>query len=153
MQTILVFHNLVRWLILVFGVWTVLNAITGLLSNRTYSANDNRSNLLFMIFCDIQLLLGLILYFNNNLFKQLTGNTKAVMKDAALRFFAVEHTLMMLIAIILVHIGRSSVKRAATSNQKHKRMLICFGIALLLILAAIPWPFRTNISRPLFLSF
>ncbi len=153
MQTILVLHNLVRWLILLFGFWAIINAISGLTGKRPYSANDNRSNLLFMIFCDIQLLLGLILYFNNGWFNQLTSNAKVVMKDAALRFYTVEHTLMMILAIILVHIGRSSVKRAATDSQKHKRMLVYFGIAMLLILAAIPWPFRAGIGRPWFMSF
>lgn len=153
MQTILVLHNLVRWLILLFGFGAIINAISGLTGKRPYSANDNRSNLLFMIFCDIQLLLGLILYFNNGWFNQLTSNAKVVMKDAALRFYTVEHTLMMILAIILVHIGRSSVKRAATDSQKHKRMLVYFGIAMLLILAAIPWPFRAGIGRPWFMSF
>ncbi|MBS1927756.1 MAG: cytochrome b [Chitinophagaceae bacterium] len=153
MQTILVLHNLVRWLILLFGFWAIINAISGLTGKRPYSANDNRSNLLFMIFCDIQLLLGLILYFNNGWFNQLTSNAKVVMKDAALRFYTVEHTLMMILAIILVHIGRSSVKRASTDSQKHKRMLVYFGIAMLLILAAIPWPFRAGIGRPWFMSF
>lgn len=153
MQTILVLHSLVRWLILIFGLWAVLNAITGLTAKRVYSVKDNRSNLLFMIFFDIQLLLGLILYFVNPWFKQLTTNTKLVMKDSALRFFTVEHTLLMVIALILVHIGRSSVKRAGTDRQKHKKALIYFGIAFLLILIAIPWPFRADIGRPLFLSF
>lgn len=153
MQTILVLHNSVRWLILIFGFWAIINAISGLTGKRPYSASDNRSNLLFMIFMDIQLLLGLILYFKNGWFQQLTGNTKEVMKDAALRFFTVEHTFMMLIALVLVHVGRSSVKKAGTDRQKHKRMLIYFGIAMLLILAAIPWPFRAGIGRPWFISF
>ncbi len=77
----------------------------------------------------------------------------AAMKNASVRFFTVEHALMMIIAWLLVHIGRSSVKRADTDAAKHRRMLLYFGIALLLILAAIPWPFRTEIARPLFRWF
>lgn len=153
MDTILVLHNLFRWLILLFGLWSVLNAITGLTVRRVYSIKDNRSNLLFMIFFDIQLLLGLILYFVNPWFKQLTTNTKEVMKDPVLRFFSVEHTLMMIVALILVHIGRSAVKRAETDRQKHKKALIYFGIALLLILIAIPWPFEANFGREWYRSF
>ena len=60
---------------------------------------------------------------------------------------------MMLIAWILVHIGRSSVKKATTDAAKHKRMLAFFGIALLLILASIPWPFRDVIAKPWFRWF
>ncbi len=152
MQAVLILHNLLRWAVLLFGVWTVINALTGVLSKRAFTAGDNRSNLLFMISCDIQLLLGLILYFAGptfNLVKDM-GNT---MKNAGPRFFAVEHITMMLIAWILVHVGRTSVKKAGTDARKHKKMLIFFGLALLLILAAIPWPFRQHIGRPLFQWF
>jgi hypothetical protein len=152
MQIVLVLHNLLRWAVLIFGLWTLLNAITGVFSNRKYSAADNRSNLFFMISCDIQLLIGLILYFSNSWFDRLRdlGNN---MKDPVNRFFTMEHMSMMIIAWILVHVGRASVKRAGTDAAKHKRMLIFFGIAILLILASIPWPFREAIARPYFRLF
>ena len=152
MQLVLVLHNLLRWLVLLFGLWTLINALTGVFGKRRFSAGDNRSNLLFMIFCDIQLLVGLILYFNNSWFdrlKDLANN----MKDPYNRFFTMEHMSMMIIAWILVHVGRASVKRANTDAAKHKRMLIFFGIAILLILAAIPWPFRDVIGKPYFRWF
>lgn len=122
----------------------------GLMSKRNFTANDNRAGLFFMIFCDLQLLAGLILYFNNSWFSQLTSNAKEVMQTSSLRFFAVEHALMMIIAWLMVHVGRSLSKRAGTDAQKHKKALIWFGLALLLILAMIPWPFRTGIGRALF---
>ena len=142
-----------RWAILLFGLWTLLNAITGIMSKRAYTANDNRSNLFFMISCDIQLLLGLALYFSNSWFDKLKTGMGPVMKNSYDRFFTVEHTTMMILAWILVHVGRTSVKRASTDAAKHKKMLLFFGLALLLILAAIPWPFRTEIARPLFRWF
>ena len=153
MQTILVIHNIMRWAILLFGLWTLLNAITGVMSKRTFSANDNRSNLFFMISCDIQLLLGLALYFSNSWFDKLKTGMGPVMKNSYDRFFTVEHTIMMILAWVLVHVGRTSVKRASTDAAKHRKMLLFFGLALLLILAAIPWPFRTEIARPLFRWF
>lgn len=152
MQAVLVFHNITRWAVLLFGVWALLNAITGVAGKRAFSANDKRSGLFFMVFCDIQLLLGLLLYFNFSWFDKLKdmGNT---MKNAYDRFFAVEHMSMMLIAWLLVHIGYSAVKRADTDAKKHKKMLVFFGLALLLILASIPWPFREAIAKPLFRWF
>lgn len=149
MTTIQILHNLLRWAVLLFGVWTVINAITGKSQQRAFTATDNRSNLFFMISCDIQLLLGLILYVNNGWFDRLKdlGNN---MKDPAARFFTIEHLSMMLIAWVLVHVGRAAVKRADTDAAKHKKSLIFFGIALVLILASIPWPFREAIARPLF---
>ncbi len=151
MNYTLVIHNILRWAVLLFGVWTVLSALSGVMSKKPYRSADNKSSLFFMISCDIQLLLGLYLYFSGMWFDKVKAGMGAVMKDPAERFFAVEHALMMIIAWLLVHIGRTSVKRAGTDAQKHKRTLIYFGIALLLILAMIPWPFRQpGIARQLF---
>lgn len=152
MQIVLVLHNLLRWAVLIFGLWTLLNALTGVTGRRKYTSGDNSSNLFFMISCDIQLLLGLILYFSNSWFDRLKdlGNN---MKDPYNRFFTMEHMFVMILAWILVHIGRASVKRANTDGAKHKRMLIFFGIAILLILISIPWPFREIIAKPYFRWF
>ncbi len=152
MQIVLVLHNLMRWAVLLFGLWTLLSAISGVISKRNYTSGDSRSNFLFMLSCDIQLLLGLVLYFANSWFDRLKdlGNN---MKDANNRFFTMEHELLMIIAWILVHVGRVSVKRATTPAAKHKRTLIFFGLAIILILAAVPWPFREAIARPLYRWF
>jgi uncharacterized membrane-anchored protein len=149
MQSILVIHNLLRWAVLLLGVWTLINGITGYFGKRSFTVNDNRSNLFFMISCDIQLLIGLILYFNNGWFSRLKdlGHN---MKDPYTRFFTMEHLTMMLLAWILVHIGVATIKRATTDAAKHKKMSLFFGFAIVLILASIPWPFREAIARPWF---
>jgi putative Ca2+/H+ antiporter (TMEM165/GDT1 family) len=154
MQTVLILHNILRWGVLIFGLWALIGAISGVASKRSYSASDNRSSLLFMIFCDIQLLFGLLLFFLNSwLDKIKTNGMGATMKNAYDRFFTVEHAGMMLLALIFVHIGRASVKRAQPPAVKHKKTLIFFGIALLIIFISIPWPFRNEIARPLFRWF
>ena len=154
MNYTVIIHSILRWAVLLFGIWAVIKAIGGLTGNKNYGSSDNKAGLFFMIFCDIQLLLGLVLYFGNSWFDMLKINTAEVMKTGAMRFFAIEHALMMIIAWLLVHVGRSMVKRADTDAQKHKRSLIFFGIALLLILAMIPWPFRqAGISRQWFPQF
>jgi hypothetical protein len=148
MQIILALHNLVRWAILLFGLWALVNALTGVLGKRNFTAADNRSSLFFMISFDIQFLLGLVLYFGGIWFGMLKNNTKEVMQNDTMRFFAVEHGFMMIVAWILVHVGRSSIKKASTNAAKHKRMLLYFGLAILLVLIAMPWPFREAVSRP-----
>ncbi|MFS8083649.1 MAG: hypothetical protein ACMG51_09365 [Ginsengibacter sp.] len=141
MQIFLVLHSLGRWLILLFGIWTVISALSGMISKRNFTNSDDKANLLFMIMMDLQLLIGLILYFGGVWFERLKhiGDN---MKDPVLRFFTLEHGLMMIIAWVLVHAGRIAVKRAVTPSSKFKKSLIYFGIALVIILIAIPWPFR-----------
>jgi hypothetical protein len=152
MQIVLILHNFVKWFVLLFGLLTLINALGGVFKKRAFTESDNKSNLFFMISCDIQLLLGLILYFSNGWFAKLKdlGNN---MKEPLSRFFTMEHMSMMILAWILVHIGRASVKKASTDAAKHKKMLIFFGLAIVLILASIPWPFREAIGRPLFRWF
>jgi len=150
MQTVAVIHNIIRWAVLLFGVLTLINALSGTLKKRVFTESDNKSNLLFMISCDIQLLLGLILLFGNSWMSRMS-NLKT---DVSVRFFVMEHGFMMILAWILVHVGRVAVKKASTDAAKHKRMLIYFGLALLLILVSIPWPFRqAGISRELVPGF
>jgi len=151
-QTLLNVHSILRWGVLLLGLWTVLNALTGMSGKRAYSHSDNLSNLLFMIFCDLQLLFGLLLFFSGPWSDMLGSGMGDVMKNKMTRFFTVEHSSMMILAWVLVHIGRVKVKKAA-DDRKHRTMLIFFGITLLLILAMIPWPFRgPEIGRPIFPS-
>ena len=148
----LVIHSILRWAVVILGLWAVLSAISAILSKREYRNADNKVSLLFMISCDIQLLLGLILYFTGMWFDKLKSGVGSL--DKSERFFAMEHAVMMIIAWLLVHIGRSMVKRADNDAQKHKRTLIYFGIALVIILAMIPWPFRApGIARGWFPQF
>ena len=152
MQIVLILHSFVKWAVLIFGLLTLANALGGVFKKRAFTASDNKSNLFFMISCDIQLLLGLILYFSNGWFTRLKdlGNN---MKEPYSRFFTMEHMSMMILAWILVHIGRVQVKKAGTDAAKHKKMLIFFGLAIALILLSIPWPFREAIGKPLFRWF
>jgi nucleotide-binding universal stress UspA family protein len=56
----------------------------------------------------------------------------SAMKDPALRFWAVEHATMMILALGLVHMGRARVKKSV-GLAKHKAALIFFGLALLFV--------------------
>ena len=149
--TFQVIHSLTRWGVVLFGAWALLNALTGVIGKRAYGPGDNRSSLLFMIFCDIQLLIGLFLFFKYGWFEMVKTDFSGTMKSEIGRFFTMEHSLMMIIAWLLVHVGRSAVKKAATDAGKHKRSLLFFGLAILIILVSIPWPFRGEmIGRPWF---
>ena len=80
-------------------------------------------------------------------FALLTQAPGAAMRDAGTRFFAVEHTLGMIVAIALVHVGRVIGKRSASPNR-YRTAAILFAIALVIFAAAIPWPAFSN-ARPL----
>lgn len=134
-------HSVGRWIVLLLLLFAIINSL--LAGNRPYIRSDNRLGLLLTIFADLMLLIGIYLYFVGQYgYKLMQNGMGAAMKDPYSRFFAVEHLAGMLIAIILIHIGKAQGKRPIGDRAKHKRTMIFYLVALLIILASIPWPFR-----------
>ncbi|GEP94144.1 hypothetical protein [Chitinophaga cymbidii] len=144
-HTLVIIHSLVRWLILLFGIWAVIRAFIGVSGKSAYGASDAKAGLFFMIFLDIQMLLGILLLFVSSMVN--FSDMGVTMKTPHLRFFTVEHTIMAIIAIALVHIGRGKIKKLTDDAKKHRTALIFFGLALIVILALIPWPFREALGH------
>ena len=117
---LLYLHSWLRWVVLILLALAAVQGFLGWRGQKPWTASNKKLNLFTMISVDTQLLLGLILYYTGGWFTQLTSNTKTVMKTRMLRFFAVEHLSLMLIAIVLVHIGYARAKRGTEDNQKHK---------------------------------
>ena len=133
-------HNLLRWVVLI----AILVAIVQLLMNK----NALKASKVLLISAHTTLVLGLYQYFFGAVGFALIKSMgmAAVMKDNLARFWAVEHIFSMVLAIILITIGHVKYKKGGSS----KTTLILYILALLLIFAVIPWPFRAEIARPLF---
>ncbi|PYR21321.1 MAG: hypothetical protein DMF95_25925 [Acidobacteria bacterium] len=146
--TVLTIHSWIRWITLVAGVGATMAAIRGKVEGATSLAD--RWGLAAMMALDIQMLLGLLLYFvlSPNM-KAILDNFGGAMKDPATRFWAVEHTSSMLAAVVLAHVGRVLARKAATPAAKRTRLLICFGLATALMILGMPWPGRPG-GRDLF---
>lgn len=133
-------HNLLRWLILISALAAIILAFVGWLGKKEWKKSDNLAGLLFTIFVDIQFLTGIILYaFVSPVTKAAFADFGAAMKNADLRFYAVEHIVIMIIALAVIHIGRSKSKKAVTPGKQHKTAALFYTIGLILILSAIPW--------------
>ena len=147
-ETALALHSWVRWIALIAAVGTTLAALRGKVDGPRSLAD--RWGMVAMMVLDLQLLLGVLLYFvvSPNM-KAILDNFGGAMKDPALRFWAVEHTTAMIAAIVMAHVGRVLARKASTSTAKRTRLLICFGLTTVLILVGMPWPGRPG-GRPLF---
>jgi hypothetical protein len=121
----------------------------GMASNTAFTSGDRKTAMFLMISADIQLLLGLALYYLKGWFTVLTSGGD-LMSNKVNRFFAVEHLAGMLIAIILIHIGYAAAKKNIADRAKHKKLFWFTLIAILIIIATIPWPFRELVGRPIF---
>jgi len=151
--TMVFLHSVLRWLVIAFGLVAVLRAISGASGRRPWTPLDDRAGRLFVIALDTQVLVGLVLYgVLSPITRTALADMGAAMKDATLRFYAVEHLAIMLGAVALVHIGRARARKAGTDAARQRTAAIFFTIALVLILLGIPWPFRA-IGRPLLPTF
>jgi len=133
-------HNLLRWVVLIALFWAII---------KLFIQQDAlKVSKVLLISAHSTLVLGLYQYFFGDWgFKLIqAAGMKVAMASSAIRFWAVEHIFSMLIAIILITIGHIKYKKGGAP----KTTLILYILALLLIVAAIPWPFRAEIGRPLY---
>jgi hypothetical protein len=147
-SSLLILHSWLRWVVILAGVVAFARAASGTSGRKSWRPSDDRAGFWFIVALDVQFTLGLVMYFFGSMI------TAAALKDfgeamsnPALRFWAVEHPFGMLVGIALAHIGRARARRA-DSFRRHKVAAIFFGLALVAILASIPWPGTPN-GRPL----
>lgn len=129
-------HSGLRYIVLLLLLVAIFNAVANLKTDK-YEKKDKLINLFTMISLHIQLLLGLILYFTSDKVQFVSG----MMSNASLRFFDVEHPIMMILAILLITFGRKKAEANPLNNNKHKLVLRYYLLGLILIFIAIPWPF------------
>lgn len=135
-------HNALRWVILILLLIALFQAFTK-------KGGLQKTSLFLLISAHITLLLGLFQYFNNeavgfHMIERL-GGFGNVMKDSFARFWVVEHIGAMILAIVLITMARGRAKK-----QNYSAASWMYVVALILILAAVPWPFREAIARPWF---
>ena len=142
-------HSLVRWVVILAGLFAALRGLAGWLGRKPWTIDDDRTGRVFVISFDTQILIGLVMYvFVSPITTSAFQNMGGAMQNAGVRFWVVEHPTAMILGLALAHIGRVRVTRAEDAALKHRRAAIYFGLALLLVLLGSPWPF-TPVARPL----
>src|SRR2546422_7211417 len=111
---VLALHSWLRWAALVAGVAATFTSF----SDRSGSTGSSRADmwgLVLMTLLDLQMLLGLLLYLVLSPFTaEAMRDFGAAMKSPGLRFFAVEHLSLMVVAVVLAHVGRVMARKATT---------------------------------------
>jgi hypothetical protein len=146
---VLTIHSWLRWAALLLGATATLNAFC----RRADTAErppGQRWDWAFMLALDLQVLSGLLLYFGlSPLTTAAMSNMGLALRDPALRFWAFTHVASMCVAIVAVRAGRVLAMREPTSPARRNGRYICFGVAVLAMMAGVPWPGLAN-ARPLF---
>ena len=136
-------HNLLRWVILILLLVAMFQAFTK-------KEGLKKTSLFLLIVAHATLLIGLYQWdFSETVGLKVLlenmGSFGAIMKNSFARFWAVEHITGMVIAIILITIARGRAKKNLYGPASW-----LYLIALIAILASVPWPFREGIGRPWF---
>ena len=141
-------HNLLRWIILLLLLVNLVRHFVAI--NKPFGETDKKLGLFLMIFTHVQLLIGLYQWFAGPWgLQNFMINGSEVMKNSTGRFFAVEHTVSMLIATVLITAARGIYRKQLPDGKKHRRCILLYILALVIILAMIPWPGMENIGRSL----
>lgn len=146
--TILALHSLTRWFVLAALLFSLYRAYSGWLGKKAFTPLDDKVRHRTATIAHIQLVLGLVLYFVSPLISYFLHNYHEAVHDREIRFFGMEHSLMMFLAIIILTIGSMLAKRKTTDAAKFKTIAIWYTVALLIILSSIPFPFSPMVSRP-----
>jgi len=141
-------HHTLAYIILILLLVNIFKNFSNL--QKPFTAADKKLGLFLMIASHITLLLGL--------YQCIAGpygwiNKPAgtdIMTSTFWRFYLIEHPVGMIVAIALITMGKGVAKKNISDYNKHKRAAILFTLALVIILATIPWPFRgEGVGRPL----
>ncbi len=132
---LLKFHSGLRYIVLLLIWLALVRAFVGWFGKKSYTEGNRKLNLFAMISAHTQLLIGLILYFYSPFVN--FSDMAATMKDAALRYWTVEHSVMMIFALVLITVGHSRSKKATEGTAKHRAIAIFYSLAILVILVAI----------------
>jgi len=148
--TVLALHSWLRWAVVLIGLIAIVRALAAGAGRRPWLPLDDRLGLFFIIVLDVQLLLGLVLYFVLSPITQAAlADFGSVMQVSSMRYWAVEHVFGMVVGVFLAHRGRARVKAASDPTRKHRVAAVFLILAMIAILASIPWPGMPN-GRPLF---
>ncbi|HUP27367.1 MAG TPA: hypothetical protein VM409_02955, partial [Chloroflexia bacterium] len=125
MEALLTAHSVFRWVVILVAVAALGIAWMSSAGSRPWDGTSDRLTMLFPIAMDIQVLIGLLVWIFG---QHWTGDT----------FVGWIHPALMLAAVGLSHVGRARSERMPGAKEKARQALLFFGLALLVVLVAIP---------------
>lgn len=142
-KALLASHSGMRYIIILLMIMAIVYAYQTSKGKRPFEGGTKKMGMFTMIFIDIQLLMGLVMYFfflaGQTNFK--IGKLKDQLEVSMFRSIAVDHFIGMLIAIVLVHIGYAKAKKAMNDVDAGRKQFLFYLIAFIIIMLVIPWPF------------
>jgi hypothetical protein len=139
-SSFLIFHSLLRWVVLLLCLIAVLGGLFKWIARKSWTRADRLIGMGFVIAVDIQFLVGLLLFgILSPLTRAAFANFGVAMQNKEMRFFVLEHSFLMICFLAFVHLGNVRIRRALDDRAKHRAGVIWWGISFMLLLAGVPW--------------
>ncbi len=132
---ILFSHATISLLFFVTVFVVITKSIVGLITKRQYSNFDKKTTVFCLIFLYCQFIFGFALYFINKKAELIDPNI--INQNNLIRFWEVEHIILMLFAIAIAQIGQVIISNTKKSFTKYKKRLIYFSIVLIIVLSSL----------------
>ncbi|SEG13461.1 hypothetical protein [Sphingobacterium lactis] len=145
---LLIAHTYMRWLVLFSLLFTLTRFTIRSLQRKPFTNLDNLARHGTATIIHLQLIIGIGLFTQTPLNKVFWNSDPLPFENMELTFYNIFHPLVMLLATVIISIGSALAKRKQNEADKYKTTLLFFGLGLLLIFLAIPWPFSPFANRP-----
>ena len=130
METLVQFHGLLRWLVLLAAVVALVLALAGWIGSGPPERTSRLATLLYAGVLDLQVLIGIIIYVAGNY---------AQFGDRQIKL---EHPVLMIAALIVLHLLAARARRAPNPVDAARLRTLGTGVSLALMLVGIPWARR-----------
>jgi hypothetical protein len=136
---VLLFHSYFRWFVLFLFFDSLLFLFISL-KNKNFSKLFKLLHKITSIAMSIQFVIGIILYSVSPIVASALEDMGKAMKDKELRFFSVEHTVTMFLALGLFHASNAKIKKDEIPfENKYKFIVFSYAILIVFFSIGIPW--------------
>ena len=135
---ILIPHIIISILLLLVALFVVIRSFLGFFSKVNFSKIQDINIPIFAVsLLYLELILGMMLYaIHINELSTLVSQENANSYFSA-RFWAVEHTILMMFAIVFGHLGLVYAKNLEEDKDKFQKNFLYFGLSFLLIIFSV----------------
>ena len=145
-EPILLIHSWTRWIVLISLIYFFIRCLKGWFKGEAWGSSEAFFMNAFHQAYGFQVLFGLTLWFALSPMVHAFFLNPDLISQKPFSFWAVRHPGEMLFGFLLFEILAYRSKR---SVHRFRSYAITFGVILVILVSAIPWPWL-DVGRPLF---
>ena len=133
---LLMAHHLLFFVLFLMLLISIIRSFIVGFMNKNLDFKKSKILSITILTAHLQLVFGVILFSQ---FAFSVSDFTSIMQDSILRFKYIEHPSIMLLAIIILSIGRVKAKKMEDTKQYARTIFTYFLIAFILILLRVPF--------------